>query len=133
MRNIAKLVTLGAIVALGGGLLAAQPALAQGGKVPSDAECKAEPKDAVTQGGCVVLNRRKGNCMACHMMPGVPYGNVAPPLTHIKQRFPDKAKLRAQIWDATAFNPDSAMPPFGKHGILSEDEIDKVVEFLYTL
>jgi sulfur-oxidizing protein SoxX len=51
----------------------------------------------------------------------------------MQTRFPDKAKLRAQIWDSTKANPNSMMPPFGRHKILSEDEIDKVVEFIYTL
>ena len=51
----------------------------------------------------------------------------------MKQRFPDKAKLRAQVWDATAINPRTVMPPYGRHKILSEEEIDKVVEFLLTL
>jgi sulfur-oxidizing protein SoxX len=60
-------------------------------------------------------------------------GNIAPPLLAMKSRYPDKAKLRAQIWDATKINFDSAMPPFGKHGILSESEIDKVVEYIWTL
>ncbi len=39
----------------------------------------------------------------------------------------------AQVWDAGVANPRTVMPPFGRHGILSEDEIDKVVEFLLTL
>ena len=63
---------------------------------------------------------------------GIP-GNIAPPLVSMTQRFPDKAKLRTQVWDATVANPNTSMPPFGRHKILSEDEIDKVVEFLLTL
>jgi sulfur-oxidizing protein SoxX len=51
----------------------------------------------------------------------------------MQARFPDKARLRAQIWDPTISNPNSIMPPFGLHGILSEDEIDKVVEFVHSL
>ena len=35
--------------------------------------------------------------------------------------------------DATEFNPISAMPPFGKHGILTAEEIELVLDFLYTL
>ena len=38
-----------------------------------------------------------------------------------------------QIWDATIKNPESAMPPFGKHGILSEADFEKVVEYVWTL
>lgn len=51
----------------------------------------------------------------------------------MKARFPERAVLRAQIWDATVRNPDSIMLPFGKHGVLSNDELDAVVDFLYTL
>lgn len=36
------------------------------------------------------------------------------------------------VW-ATERNPDSRMPPFGRHGILDQKEIDLVVEYLYTL
>ena len=51
----------------------------------------------------------------------------------MQQRFPDKAKLRAQVWDATVANPKTSMPPFGRHKLLSEEEVDKIVEFLLTL
>jgi sulfur-oxidizing protein SoxX len=51
----------------------------------------------------------------------------------MKARYPDKAKLRAQIWDATVKNPHSAMPPFGKHKALTEAEIDAVTEWVYSL
>ena len=107
------------------------------GQVPEEKACKDEEAlkkaDAVTQGGCVVINRRKGNCMACHQIAGIASGNVAPPLVAMKQRFPDKAKLRAQINDPRQFNTDTVMPPFGPHKILSQDEIDQVVEFVLTL
>ncbi|MDH5436681.1 MAG: sulfur oxidation c-type cytochrome SoxX, partial [Gammaproteobacteria bacterium] len=39
----------------------------------------------------------------------------------------------AQIWDATVKNSESVMPPFGRHEILTEKEIDQVVEFINTL
>jgi len=115
---------------------------AAGGKVPDEKKvCKNKenpPSDAVTKGGCVVVDRRKGNCLACHMMAGADEinrqtGNYGPPLVAIKQRFPDKSKLKAQVSDARKMNPHTVMPPFGPHAILSGDEIDNVVEFLYTL
>lgn len=86
------------------------------------------------QGKAIAISRKKGNCMACHAFDEQPLpGNLGPPLIGMKARFPDKSRLRAQVWDATQFNADSAMPPFGRHKILSDDEIDKVVEYLYTL
>lgn len=88
----------------------------------------------VDQGKKLAFDRKKGNCLACHAMGGgqAP-GNIGPPLLAMKQRFPDKAKLRAQVYDATAINPHSRMPPFGKHQILSGDEIDKIAEYIHTL
>lgn len=135
MRNTAPFV-LGTSAALLAAMLLAVPVHAAG-KAPADKDCKDEEAvkkaDAVTQGGCVVINRRKGNCMACHQIDGIASGNIAPPLVSMKQRFPDKAKLRAQINDARQLNPDTVMPPFGPHKILSQDEVDKVVEFVLTL
>ena len=60
-------------------------------------------------------------------------GNSGPPLIAMQQRFPDKAKLREQIWDPTIRNPQTMMPPFGKHGIVSEEELDKIVTYIYSL
>ena len=90
--------------------------------------------EVVEEGKALAFDRRKGNCLACHVAAdGDLAGNSGPPLIAMKARFPDKAVLRAQIWDATARNPQTMMPPFGKHRILSEEEIDKVVEFVYSL
>ena len=94
----------------------------------------AEGASAVAEGKAISFKRSKGNCLACHMIEGGESpGNVGPPLIAMKARYPDKQKLRAQIFDATAFNPDSAMVPFGKHRILTEDEINKVTEYIWTL
>lgn len=88
----------------------------------------------VEQGKAIAFERKKGNCMSCHMMDDASQpGNIGPPLVGMKERFPDKAKLRAQIWDSTRNNPQSMMPPFGRHEILTEEEIDKVVEYIHTL
>ena len=94
----------------------------------------AEGIDAVSEGKAIAFNRSKGNCLACHMIEGGESpGNVGPPLIAMKARYPEKEVLRAQIFDATAFNPDSAMVPFGKHRVLTEDEINKVTEYIWTL
>ena len=90
--------------------------------------------DLIAEGKKIAENRKKGNCVACHQYQGaVSPGNIGPPLVAMKARYPDKAALKAQIWDATAKNPASAMPPFGKHEILTEKEIDAVVEWVYSL
>jgi len=86
------------------------------------------------QGKKLAFERKKGNCLACHQIEGgKAAGNIGPPLIMMDKRFPDKAKLRAQIYDSTAVNPYSMMPPFGRHGALSDAEVDKIAEFIYTL
>lgn len=88
----------------------------------------------VNAGKKIAFDRKKGNCLACHQITGGNLaGNVGPPLVAMTARFPDRAILRAQIWDATKSNKNTMMPPFGLHSILSEDEIDKVVEFIHSL
>ena len=140
MRKSAKMIIGVTAAALIGAFVPASSAVAQEKfKIPTEKQCQdtANPvaKDPVTQGACVVVVRTKGNCMACHAMPAISpqAGDIAPPLVAMKQRFPDKAKLREHISDARKFNPRSIMPPFGPHEILSKDEIDNVVEFVLTL
>jgi len=89
---------------------------------------------AVEEGKKIAFHRQKGNCLACHKIAGGSLaGNIGPALVNMKARFADKAKLRAKIYDATDSSPNTIMPPFGKHKILSKSELDKVVEFIYTL
>ena len=96
----------------------------------------AADEKATMPGQEVAFDNKKGNCLACHAMPGTKgemAGSIAPPLIAMKLRFPDRAKLRAQVWDATVANAQTSMPPMGKHKILTETEIDQVVDFIYTL
>jgi sulfur-oxidizing protein SoxX len=126
MRTFPSIVTTaGSILALAGSLaLAPAPVAAADVTTPS----------VVEQGKEIAFDRTKGNCLACHQIEGgeLP-GNIGPPLLAMQARYPDKAKLRAQIWDSTKANPNSIMPPFGRQKILSESDIDKVVEFVYSL
>ena len=93
-----------------------------------------ESVSRVDSGRELAFARRKGNCLACHVIEGGDLaGNYGPPLVVMKQRYPDRALLREQIWDAEAKNPATRMPPFGRHKILTEEEIDLVVDFLLTL
>ena len=125
MRKLPSiLTTAGSVLALAGGLAV----------LPITGMAAEEAKSVIDQGKAVSFDRKKGNCLACHQIEGgtLP-GNIGPPLIAMKARFPDKAKLRAQIWDATKTNPNTIMPPFGRQQILSESEIDKIVEYIYTL
>ena len=95
---------------------------------------QAADAETIKQGKQVAYDRKKGNCLACHMMgDGESPGDLGPPLIAMKARFPDRAKLRAQIYDPMQNNPGTRMPPFGKHRIISEQELDAIVDYLYTL
>lgn len=97
----------------------------------------ADRTPAAAQGARLAQDVSKGNCLACHAMPSdamaVTSANIGPPLIAIRARFPDRERLRRQIWDAGSINPDTVMPPFGKHQILTTQEIDLIVDYLYTL
>ncbi len=123
MRKAARFISTAGAMATIIGALSATPQLA----AAADAQMIAE-------GQKIAFNRKKGNCLACHQIEGGKLaGNIGPALVAMKARFPEKSALRAQIWDATVKNSNTMMPPFGRHEILTESEIDKVVEFIYSL
>jgi len=141
MRKSSVFLTAVAAVTLLAGGLVAGPAFAagpgHGGEAPSKKACD-EATDPVAIGLCLATNRKKGNCHACHAFKGtegtrLQHGDIAPPLVAMKQRFPDKAKLKAQIYDPQVANPNTVMPPYGKHHIVSDKELDYIVDWAYTL
>jgi len=88
----------------------------------------------IAKGKELAFNKKKGNCLACHQIAGGKLaGNIGPPLVAMKARFTDFEKLKAQISDATKANPNTIMPPFGPHSILSAGDIDKIAKFIHTL
>jgi sulfur-oxidizing protein SoxX len=91
-------------------------------------------------GRALFAEERKGNCSACHKTPSdAPMkgaSGIGPPLESIRQKYPgaaDRARLRDAIVDPGKRNPGTIMPPYGKHRILTETEIDAIVAFLETL
>lgn len=84
-----------------------------------------------------VLKDAMTYCLPCHAMPTLPEavsaGNLGPPLIAMSARFPDKQALRARVWDAVTSQPDTAMPSFGKHKVLTEAQLDQLVDFIYGL
>ncbi|MEC4747133.1 sulfur oxidation c-type cytochrome SoxX [Methylomicrobium sp. Wu6] len=98
------------------------------------AEVAEIPQERLSLGKKLAFDRNKGNCLACHAIDdGESPGNIGPPLVVLRNRFKDKPQLREQIFDATRFNPETSMPPFGKNNILSAEEIDQVVDYLWSL
>ena len=91
-------------------------------------------EERLSGGKKLAFDRNKGNCLACHAIAdGESPGNIGPPLSALRTRFKDKPQLREQIFDATRFNPETSMPPFGRNHIISEEEIDKIVDYLWSL
>jgi sulfur-oxidizing protein SoxX len=92
------------------------------------------PKGDIAAGKAVAMDRSKGNCIACHMIPGGDSpGAIGPALVAMQARYPSKDALAKQIWDATVRNPEAVMPPFGKNEILTEKEFNDVVEYIWSL
>ena len=89
---------------------------------------------APSAGEKLAFDRGKGNCLTCHEIKGGDSpGNLGPPLADMKARFPNRADLIAIISDETKRNPQTVMPPFGRNRILTEKEINAIVDFLQTL
>lgn len=108
------------------GLLAA-PALAQT-VAPASTDAT-----AFAAGQKLAFDKAKGNCLACHVIVGgTAPGNVGPALQNMKVMVPDEKTLYAVIYDEAARNPSTIMPAFGRNGILSPDEINNIIAFLYT-
>jgi len=99
-------------------------------------QARADESPNVAAGRRLAFEIAKGNCLACHKFPGDPsantMANIGPPLLSIRSRFPDRARLRARLWDPMQKNPNTVMPPYGKHGILSRNEIELIIDYLYT-
>lgn len=95
----------------------------------------------------IAINRKKGNCLACHVMP-VPeqqfHGETGPSLLGVASIL-SEGEIRMQVINSKVVNPDSMMPSFyrvtgytrpakkfiGKT-ILSAQEVEDVVAYLAT-
>ncbi len=82
----------------------------------------------------LALDSDKGNCHACHNLPGAEKsGNIGPEIKEISQKFPDIKQLQAFIRDPALSHPNTIMPPYGRHQILTESEIIEISQFIYRL
>jgi sulfur-oxidizing protein SoxX len=105
-------------------------ALVIGAAVPAGAASA----QSAAEGRKIAFDRGKGNCLTCHEIKGGDFpGTIGPPLQDIKSKYPDRNDLVAIVTDETQRNPQTVMPPFGRNRILTEQEINAVVDFLQTL
>lgn len=101
---------------------------------------KPEKKDLVgplngnaAKGKQIAQARNRGNCLACHVMPGGSQpGSRGPDLSHFGSTGRSAAEAYAMVWDMRTVNPETLMPPFGTNEILTDQELRDVVAFLLS-
>ncbi len=95
----------------------------------------------------LAIHRKKGNCLACHVMP-IPeeqfHGEIGPDISDAGSNYTE-AELRMRLVDPKVLNPDTIMPAFLKTGttdvlkkfagktILKPQEIEDIIAYLMTL
>lgn len=101
------------------------------------------------RGRMIVIDRSKGNCLACHRMP-IPeeefHGTVGPSLIGVASRL-NEGQLRLRVVDEKQLNPSTIMPGYYRdpdlfnqvleayagRTVLSAQEVEDVVAYLLTL
>ena len=85
------------------------------------------------EGQKLAFDRGKGNCLTCHAIKGGENpGTLGPELSDMKSKY-KRDELIAIVFDETKRNPQTVMPPFGRNRILTDKEINAIVDFLQTL
>ena len=93
----------------------------------------AQAQSGSSDGQKLAFDRSKGNCLTCHAIKGGEYpGTIGPALSDINSKY-KRDELVAIVFDETRRNPLTVMPPFGRNRILTEKEINAIVDFLQTL
>jgi L-cysteine S-thiosulfotransferase len=93
----------------------------------------ARAQTGAAEGQKLAFDRGKGNCLTCHDIRGGDLaGTVGPPLQGIGAKY-SRSDLVAILTDESRRNPQTLMPPFGRNRILTEQEINAIVDFLQTL
>ncbi|MCP4702285.1 MAG: sulfur oxidation c-type cytochrome SoxX [Gammaproteobacteria bacterium] len=74
-------------------------------------------------------------CPACHFFEGMNQaGTVGPPFVAMQLRFPERKRLHDLIYNPQiAIKPYTMMPPFGRNGLLTNEQIEQIIDYLYTL
>lgn len=79
----------------------------------------------------------KGGCAACHQLPEsigpASRADVGPRLEGSRMRELGRTGLREVLHDPMRANPNTVMPPYGRHRLLEPAELERLVEFLHAL
>lgn len=106
-------------------------------------------KGNATRGRKIVINRNKGNCLACHNLPIAEesfHGTVGPRLHGVASRLTE-GQIRLRVADEQKIIPTTIMPGFYKNPkennrvddkywgkpILNAQEAEDVITYLMTL
>ncbi len=101
------------------------------------------------KGKKLTINRKKGNCLACHVITALAkqpfHGNLGPPLNGVGSRL-TAAEIRLRIVNPKIVNPDSIMPAFYKSDgfhrlqkkwkgktIIGAQDVEDIVAYMLTL
>ncbi|HET7339953.1 MAG TPA: sulfur oxidation c-type cytochrome SoxA, partial [Methylomirabilota bacterium] len=90
----------------------------------------------VARGRALFLDRAKGPCSGCHLVPGDdvwPAGGVGPDLSTLADRKLTDAYLYQQLWDPRVTYPKTVMPPWGAQHVFTPQQIVDVVAYLQSL
>ena len=96
----------------------------------------------------LAINRKKGNCLACHLLP-IPeqpfHGDVGPDLNEVASRL-TAGQVRLRIVDLKILNPDTIMPAFYRKAgfvrvmkkfkgktMISASDVEDLVAYTMTL
>ena len=119
------------------GLVVSLVALGLSSAMPVLAEDSDEPVRDIVEWGREIAYGSVGNCQSCHVMStdgsDALSGNIGPILVAMRTRYSNIEELKSQIYNASAINPNSIMPPFGTNLILTEEEIEAVTVFVWGL
>jgi sulfur-oxidizing protein SoxX len=89
------------------------------------------------EGRALFLDPGKGNCIACHQVPDgagpAVRSNVGPRLDAARLKGWSRSGLRELLQDPMRANPNTVMPPYGRHRLLDAREIDSVIDYLHAL
>ncbi|HEV8585098.1 MAG TPA: sulfur oxidation c-type cytochrome SoxA [Methylomirabilota bacterium] len=88
------------------------------------------------KGRALFLNRTKGPCTGCHLVPGDdvwPAGSVGPDLSTFGDRKLPDAYVYQHLWDPRGTFPGTVMPPWGAAGVFTPEEIVHLIAYLQSL
>jgi sulfur-oxidizing protein SoxX len=84
------------------------------------------------RGEKIATNLRWGNCIACHILPKQDGGTIGPTLRGYGAREMPLDYTYQRIWDVRYYNPNAHMPVYGPNKVLSDQDVQDVMAYLYS-